>query len=394
MKGIEQWMWIAAGIIAGLVTFVFAYQQIVSISKSAAEQRSIEQFNEIKNIVDNLCWSSSENKREYRVNLADTIEGIYVVSSKYEEYNGSELSNKILSEEDNNGKYLCVKVKDKNAECKELECDTSMPFIGTVPEESSLSALVDKFSGKAKTFDYYLMFEKVGKTVKITTQNKCGIPTTDFNPLVKCNGKNIVVLMNNLLVIGDSTSFVECCDVISKPFENLLINSASYFGGSKILIIWEDPQGDPNATEKARMINGVKMGGFDIESIQHNSTISYDDLKNYGQVWLIRPGICENSKMSQYCDYKWNDSEFDALKSYLSKGKIVLITDYPDLVPRGVGDRIVKLVNQNVTLSNGCFCGCKGESVKADKITEHEITSGIDNLIIRAAVSVDIECNK
>lgn len=167
MKGMSYWFWIAAGIIAGLVVFVLAYQQITGINNSAAEQRSIGQFNEIKNIADNLCMQFGGNNREYNVNLGETVEGVYTVSSKYEEYSSEELTSKILSGEYNSGKYLCIKIKDKNAECVELQCDTSMPFIGAVPEEFSLTALVNKLSGKAKTFDYSLTFERENEKVSV-----------------------------------------------------------------------------------------------------------------------------------------------------------------------------------------------------------------------------------
>jgi hypothetical protein len=394
MKGIEQWMWIAIGIIAGLVVFVFAYQQIAGIVKSSAEQKSIEQFNEIGSIVDNLCWSSDQNKREYVVHLGETIEGIYSVSDKYEEYKGTNLTNKLLSEDYSYGNYLCIKIKDKRTACKKLECNANMPFIGAVPEKFSLSALVGKLTGKGKTFDYYLNFQKDGKDVRIFIGNECRMPVSEFNPLIKCNGKNTVVLMNNSLIIGDSTSFVECCNVISKPFENLMNNTASYFGGSKILIIWEDPQANPDTNEKSRIINSIKTAGFTISNMQHTTPFSYDNIKQYDQIWFIRPGICENSKMKQYCNYKWVDSEFVDIKNYSKIGKIVLITDYSSLVPKSTGDRIVKSINQNVTISKNCFCGCDGENIKAEKVAEHEITDDIGNFIVRASAAIELNCNK
>lgn len=392
MKGVAQWFWIAAGVIGGIIIFIVAYRQIGEISKTTSEQRSLEQFNEIKNIADNLCWGTPGNKREYTVRLSEKIEGVYVAESKYDEYEAEKLMDTILSSEDATGKYLCIKVKDKRLKCEELECDVTMPFMGAVPEEFSLSALVNKLMGRGEIFDYPLEFERMVYKINVRVQSGCEKLPIEFNQIIKCDNKNIVILLNNLLVVGDSTFFVECCDMLSQPYETLLINSAKYFGGSKILIIWEDPNADPNAGEKSRLINELGKNGFIVESLHHDSKISAEKLKEYDQVWLIRPGICENPIMKEYCNYKWSDSEFEAFKDYLTKGKIVLITDYPSIVPTSVGDRIVKLANHNVTILKECVCGCDGKTTKADEVFHQEITKDVVNLFVKASAAFDMEC--
>jgi hypothetical protein len=168
MKAIANWFWIAAGVIAGLIVFAIAYQQIVNINKTAAEHRNIEQFNEIKNIADNLCWDTSGNKREYKVSLSENVEGIYTTMDKDVEISGGNLVNKIVSDEFNTGNYLCIKVKDKRIQCEDLECNTTMPFIGAVPESFSLSALINSLTGNGKIYDYYFQIEKSESDVVIT----------------------------------------------------------------------------------------------------------------------------------------------------------------------------------------------------------------------------------
>jgi len=394
MKAVSEWFWMATGIIGGLIIFTMAYLQITEINKSATEQRSLEQFGEIKNIVDNLCWSNPGNKREYTVSLSENIEGIYVASSKYEEYEEKELMDMILSTEDSIGNYLCIKIKDKRLKCEELECDTTMPFIGSVPEEFSLSALVNKLTGRGKVFDYYLEFERMKDKVEVKIRYGCETPSPTFSQIITCSNKNVVIQLGNLLVIGDSTFFVECCDELSKNFETLLVNSAKEFGGSKILIIWEDEKADPDTEKKSALIDEIEKSGFTVESFKHDNEISSEKLKGYDQVWLIRPGICENPIMNQYCVYEWKKSEFDVLKHYLTKGKVVLITDYPNIVPPRVGDKIIKLVDQNVTILNECVCGCDGKTIKADKIFDYKITKGIENFFVKASAAVDMECIK
>ena len=169
MKAISQWVWIAGGVIAGLVIFSIAYQQIVQINLSVAEQRSLEQFSEMKNIINNLCWSFSGNKREYTVDLAKTVEGVYVALSPYEEYTSEQLINKITADppESTTGNFLCIKIKDKRLKCEELECNTTMPFIGSVPEGFSLSALINELMGRGKVFTYNLKFERMETNVTV-----------------------------------------------------------------------------------------------------------------------------------------------------------------------------------------------------------------------------------
>ena len=121
MKAVSYWFWIIAGVIAGLIIFAIAYQQIVDINRTAADHRNLEQFNEIKNIADNLCKSFSGNKREYSVSLSENVEGIYTASNKEDVYEKKELVDMILSKTYYTGKYLCIKVKDKIPQCEDLE---------------------------------------------------------------------------------------------------------------------------------------------------------------------------------------------------------------------------------------------------------------------------------
>lgn len=170
MKGVSYWFWIVVGVIGGLIIFTIAYQQLVGMNITTVQQGDFEQFSEIKNTVNNLCWDFSGNKREYMVSLSERVEGIYVVSSKYEEYESGELIDMILSEEYNTGDYVCIKITDKRLKCEKLKCNTTMPFIGAVPEEFSLTALISKLMGGGKVFVYSLEFER--KEDKVTVSLK------------------------------------------------------------------------------------------------------------------------------------------------------------------------------------------------------------------------------
>lgn len=168
MKGISYWIWIAGGVIVGLIIFAIAYQQIVQIEKSIAEQRSLEHFSEVKNIIDNLCWSFVGNKREYTISLSEDVEGIYTTLNQSEEYKNEQLINKTISGENATGNFLCIKIADKRLKCEEMYCNATMPFMGSVPEEFSLSILINRLTGKGKISDYYLEFERMGNGVNVS----------------------------------------------------------------------------------------------------------------------------------------------------------------------------------------------------------------------------------
>jgi hypothetical protein len=162
MKAIAEWMWIAAGVIAGLIIFSIAQNQIYQLNIATIEQRSLEQFYEVKNIIDNLCWSFVGNVREYTLNLGESVEGIYASKDKYTQYKRDELIGKISE-----GNFLCIKIKDKRLRCEELECNVTIPFLGSVPIQFSLSALVNRLLGKVETFTYELQFNRTEDLVKV-----------------------------------------------------------------------------------------------------------------------------------------------------------------------------------------------------------------------------------
>ena len=164
---VSNWVWVVGGVITGLIVFSVAYQQIVQINLTRTEQTSLEAYSETKSTIDNLCWSFAGNKRKYTVNLGETVEGMYVASSLYEEYGREDLINKILTKKESTGNFLCIKIKDKRLKCQELPCNTTMPFLGSIPEEFSLIALLNKLMGKGLLFVYYLNFERTETGVEI-----------------------------------------------------------------------------------------------------------------------------------------------------------------------------------------------------------------------------------
>jgi len=168
MKAISEWFWVFAGVLAGLIILSLAVFQIYNTNQALSEQKTLEQFMKMKNIVDNLCWSFSGNVENYEISIAENVEGIYASNDKYTQYSSEELKEKILNQENSFGSYLCIKIKNKRLRCEELYCNASMPFLGNLPSKFSLSSLLNKLIGKGEVSSYPLRLEKSETIVNIT----------------------------------------------------------------------------------------------------------------------------------------------------------------------------------------------------------------------------------
>jgi hypothetical protein len=174
MKAISEWFWVFAGVLAGLIILSLAVFQIYNTNQALSEQKTLEQFMKMKNIVDNLCWSFSGNVENYEISIAENVEGIYASNDKYTQYSSEELKEKILNQENSFGSYLCIKIKNKRLRCEELYCNTTMPFIGNIPSKFSLSSLINKLRGKGEIASFSLRFEKNESNVNIKFFSVCG----------------------------------------------------------------------------------------------------------------------------------------------------------------------------------------------------------------------------
>jgi cytochrome c oxidase assembly protein Cox11 len=167
MKGASEWIWVVGSIIAAIIIFTIAYNQIASSNRTILEQRSIDQFNEIVNNIQNLCWSFVGNQRKFTATLGDMVEGIYATIYPYDEYEKGKLINNIILNKNSTGNNLCLKITERRLNCKKLDCNVTFPFIGYVPEKFSLTALINSLMGKEKTYTYYLVLNRNSTAVNV-----------------------------------------------------------------------------------------------------------------------------------------------------------------------------------------------------------------------------------
>lgn len=171
MRAVSEWMWIGAGVIVGLMIFSAAMYWLYQANISMSEQRSLDQFYEVKNIIDNLCWSFPGNKREYKFLVGETIEGVYATFNRSQIYPKEKLEELIKKGSISDGNFLCVKVKGKRVNCVSTNCNFSFPFIGTVSSKFSLSSFVNRLIGKGEVSEYNLVLERKVDRVEVYTEN-------------------------------------------------------------------------------------------------------------------------------------------------------------------------------------------------------------------------------
>jgi len=164
---VDVWMWIVAGIIAGLLILTLAYSYSLQMINTVTEQSVLEQYDEIYTQTNELCWSYLGNKKEYNLILNKNILGIYLTNDQYIEYNNTQFIDFILDENVSSGNFLCIKIKNKRTICRQLDCNATMPFLGAVPIDFSLTSLINQIKGNPESFEYnmILMRNKDGVTI-------------------------------------------------------------------------------------------------------------------------------------------------------------------------------------------------------------------------------------
>jgi len=221
MKGISEWIWIVGGIIGALIVFAIAYNQILLANRAIVEQRSIDQFKEVVSKLKTMCWEIIGRKEEIPATFGDMVEGVYSVKSNDVIYEKEQLINSIILNKNSTGDFICQKIEGKRVNCYQLDCNATFPFIGYVPKEFSLSALVNSLMGKGSLYVYNLVLLRTSDGIDVyllenlpTTTTLSGSSTTTTLPTAcspytsctSCTGQQGCGWCRNLDQCKDGTS--------------------------------------------------------------------------------------------------------------------------------------------------------------------------------------------
>jgi len=168
MKGsISIWIWIIGGVLAALLVFSMAYMYLVSISNQAVEQRFLEQYANLRAEINDLCWGFSGTYRDYRIELPEHVEVMYLTNDT--ETIVIDIDQKVRDKEMSIGSNLCMKFEERTMRCLVLDCEASMPYLGTPDPDESLFAFVNQLLTGYPVYEYEMNMTKIEGEVIIQT---------------------------------------------------------------------------------------------------------------------------------------------------------------------------------------------------------------------------------
>ncbi|MFB6088608.1 MAG: hypothetical protein ABEK36_02395 [Candidatus Aenigmatarchaeota archaeon] len=167
----SMWIWVIGGILIGSIIFTISYSQLIATSSRISEQRILEQYGELGNRINDLCWSFVGNEREYKIVINRDTKLVYL--SVDEDYVPKNITNLIKENKKSKGNKICVLLGNSRPRCKDLECSAEMTYIGAVPPEESLMAMVKRMMGSEIKYEYTLhLSKKTNRKVEIKTKKE------------------------------------------------------------------------------------------------------------------------------------------------------------------------------------------------------------------------------
>lgn len=296
MKGIAVWIWLVAGVIIGIIMFMLFFQLMSFLTLSRAREDAKQSFDDMTSSANALCQSKPGTQETKNFVFPSTVSIVYSTSDP-----------KVYQEKNNRtyGSYACLKFQNEQY-CEGLPCNLEFEPIRST---QTVLGLVDTLMGKSNYQQHLVTLSKNECGVSIlgngeAPSSSCGNPCKTL-PLIKCQNSVILGLANQkILVMTDLSGLVNCCTGNDKII-NLLDNAATYFGGHSILIVWEVNNTDPTSQTRIQIVNSLNGLGFTVTQTRHITPLAYDNIKNFDQIWLYRPGWCKptpDSPQLQPCD--------------------------------------------------------------------------------------------
>jgi len=381
MKGISEWMWLIGGVIVGIVMFMLFFQLMSYLTLSKAREDAKRTFEDMVGTLNAMCESKAGTQSSKKFLFPDSVSIVYSTSDP----------RKIIEKNNRTyGKFVCLKFQ-KEQVCEGLKCEVEFH---PIRNKENILGIVDTLLGRSSSQEYLVKLTKTecGISVLGVGENPLATcaPLCQITPLIRCKNSVILGLVNpQMLVLTDMARIRDCCtgdDNIIK----LLGNAANYFGGKKILIIWELDSYEINE-QRAPIDLSLKNLGFSVSTLRHKSELSYNELKEYDQLWLFRPGWC--IPLIKECDQSttWKDSEINAIGEFLSKGgKVFLFTDTSagKIEDQTVVNEILKVANVTAIVDGSTVCGIGEEIITTTDIEKNPITNGLKSFDVTAATRI------
>ena len=179
-----EWLYIAGGIFIAMLVFVIAYNLLTMQMIQAQKQNALADFNDLLTDIETVCLQEINNSMFTKINIPTSVRVLYVTDDTKNPL--AKVVENITNEQINVGKNICLQFIDEQIiRCKELTCNTTMPYMGSLPEYMDIKIMVKKILGEALVKQYSLLIVKTGgdKVIVATGEDLPVVPEGIVPPI-------------------------------------------------------------------------------------------------------------------------------------------------------------------------------------------------------------------
>jgi len=172
----ETWVYVAGGVVAGILIFAIAYTLLSAYVRYNEKQNDLKEFSSLASDAKLVCYGSKDNFLVKSYTFSENLKILYATNntscSSDADCNPSEKCENnfcllqkpveaIMSRKFSFGKSICLQFKDElELRCEKLACNVSFQPIGVLPETIDIWAAVNKILGRGNYRNFMLNLTK------------------------------------------------------------------------------------------------------------------------------------------------------------------------------------------------------------------------------------------
>ena len=162
------WFYVVGGIVIGILVFTIAYHLIGVSIIQAQKQAALSSFNSFHSDLETVCLQEINNSMLIKLKVPEQVRVIYANVSTGKP--PDKVIENITNEDMIKGFYLCMQFMDEDyLRYKKLTCNTTLPFMGSLPVSMDIKLFVKRILGQAPVKEYSLILTKTkGDEVEVT----------------------------------------------------------------------------------------------------------------------------------------------------------------------------------------------------------------------------------
>lgn len=165
----DIWVYIVGGVVISILILAIAYVLISNSINFSEKQMTLNEFSELFTDVQSVCLGEVNNSLTRQYTFAFNTRVIYATNLTNSTL--PKVVDLIKNQNISSGFKLCLQFKDEqNLRClpeapEFLFCNTTMPYIGVLPENEDIWMMVNKILGKPRTREFFLNIKKINETI-------------------------------------------------------------------------------------------------------------------------------------------------------------------------------------------------------------------------------------